>query len=56
MKSERQKVNRFVIAASVVFAIVFFTLVFNGSTCERYNRRMEKEHMMQQYYDSLRKN
>lgn len=54
MKTEREKVNRFVVIGTVLFAIAFFVVVFNGSTCERYNRRMERQQMMQQYLDTLK--
>lgn len=38
-----------------VFGAVLITLVLNGGMCERYEKRMQRNKMMQEYLDSARR-
>jgi len=39
---------------TIAFAVTFFFLVGRGSTCERYERKMEGQTLMRNYIDSMR--
>lgn len=43
------------IVLGIVFGAVLIVMVLNGGMCERYERRMERQRMMQEYLDSMRK-
>jgi hypothetical protein len=39
----------------VVFGAALILVVLNGGQCERYERKMERQKMMRDYLDSMRK-
>lgn len=43
------------IIMALLFGIVLFVLVLNGGMCERYNRKMERQKMMREYFESQRR-
>ncbi len=54
--SEPKKRNEWIpIVLGIVFGSVLLLIVLNGGMCERYERRMQRQHMMQDYLDSMRK-
>jgi hypothetical protein len=38
-----------------VFGAVLILLVLNGGMCERYERKMERQRMMREHMDSMRR-
>ncbi len=38
-----------------VFGAVLILLVLNGGMCDRYERKMERQRMMREYMDSMRR-
>lgn len=43
------------IAMGVTFGVVLMILVLNGGMCERYNRKMERQRQMREYFESQRR-
>ncbi|MFM8772208.1 MAG: hypothetical protein ACKOE4_09370 [Candidatus Kapaibacterium sp.] len=43
------------IIMAVLFGTVLIVLVLNGGMCERYNRKMERQKMMREYFESQRR-
>jgi hypothetical protein len=39
----------------LLFGAVLIITVLNGGQCERYERKMERQKMMREYLDSMRK-
>lgn len=40
---------------ALLFGIVLVVLVLNGGMCERYNRKMERQKLMREYFESQRR-
>ncbi|MCX6139959.1 MAG: hypothetical protein NTX15_03885 [Candidatus Kapabacteria bacterium] len=54
--NDKRKRNEWIpIALGAVFGAVLLILVLNGGMCERYNKRMQRQQLMQDYLNSLRK-
>lgn len=47
--------SKITIALGLVFGTVLVIMVLNGGMCERYERRMHRQKLMQDYYNSQRK-
>jgi hypothetical protein len=43
------------IVLGIVFGTILVILVLNGGMCERYERRMQRQKLMQEYLNSQRK-
>ena len=43
------------IIMALLFGVVLVILVLNGGMCERYNRKMERQKMMREYFESQRR-
>lgn len=43
------------IVLGCVFGAVLIAMVLNGGMCERYNRKMERQKMMREYFESQRR-
>ena len=43
------------IVMGVAFGVVLMILVLNGGMCERYNRKMERQRQMREYFESQRR-
>lgn len=43
------------IVLGCVFGAVLIAMVLNGGMCERYNRKMERQKMMRDYFESQRR-
>lgn len=51
---KNDKASIITLALGLVFGSVLIILILNGGMCERYERRMHRQQMMQQYLDSSR--
>jgi hypothetical protein len=51
----RKKTPMIPIVMGVVFGVVLMMLVLNGGMCERYNRKMQRQHQMREYFESQRR-
>lgn len=43
------------IVMGVAFGVVLMILVLNGGMCERYNRKLERQRQMREYFESQRR-
>lgn len=43
------------IVLGCVFGAILIGMVLNGGMCERYNRKMERQKMMREYFESQRR-
>lgn len=39
----------------LIFGLILVVMVLNGGMCERYERRMQRQKLMQEYLNSQRK-
>ncbi|MFN4984778.1 MAG: hypothetical protein ACK5BQ_04010 [Ignavibacteria bacterium] len=54
-KQQLDRRSKITIALGLVFGTVLVIMVLNGGMCERYERRMQRQKLMQDYYNSQRK-
>lgn len=55
-RNESDRRSMITVVLGLVFGTVVVVLVFtNGGMCERYNKRMERQKLMKEYYNSQRK-
>lgn len=38
-----------------VFGVILLIMVLNGGMCQRYNRKMERQKQMREYFESQRR-
>jgi hypothetical protein len=55
MTDKRSRNSWIPIVLGIVFGSILIVMVLNGGMCERYERRMQRQRMMQEYLDSMRK-
>jgi hypothetical protein len=53
--SQASRRQRMIFTLAAIFAAIFFSLIFNGGQCERYEKKMERQRLMRDYLDSQRR-
>ncbi|MEY3385671.1 MAG: hypothetical protein RIR53_482 [Bacteroidota bacterium] len=52
---ERKKTPIAPIVMGLVFGAVLIVLVLNGGMCERYEKKMQRQRQMREYFESQRR-